>query len=244
MSGTWTSIAQARTFVVNMDRCVERWEVSKKRIEDAGFCNVERFRATDAAHDDLKAAWAQHGSPKFDPSDKAFVTYPGTQGCMLSHLNIWKKMIDENIEVAVIFEDDVLFHTHWSTLAPRYYEATPKDFDILFMGNQIEHMIDGHIIQTPVFCTHAYVITQKGARILYERLLQDPLGLRAIDCMLIDHMKAKHYRGVPCPFVWYVWNGSKFPDKSSASKDPRVAKRNTGLVFQDIDLGTFIRPWH
>jgi GR25 family glycosyltransferase involved in LPS biosynthesis len=242
MMGVWEAFQGLPCFVVNMDRCRERWEVSERRIRGAGFRNVQRFRGTDAVEDDLPAAWAEHGSPKFDPSDEEFVTYPGKQGCMLSHLNLWKHLIDTNTPRAIVFEDDVQFHKDWDSIAPRYLATTPEEYDILYMGSQLDYWIDAHIIQTPVFCTHAYVITLEGARRLYDLLVREPRGVRTIDCMLIDHMKQRIFRMVPCPFVWYVWNGLKFPDPKAIS-DPDWAKRNTGLVFQDASLGTYVRPW-
>lgn len=234
---------EAPAFVINMDRCQDRWALAQQRIRDAGYSNIQRFRGVDAINDPLQTAWDIHSAPAFDPSDEEFVTYPGKQGCMLSHLHLWKKIIDENIPIATIFEDDVSFHSMWHDLAPIYYKHTPSDFDVLYLGSQIDHYVDAHIIQTPVFCTHAYVITQEGARTLYQLLLKDPKGVRTIDCMLIDHMKRHTFHNVPCPFTWYVWNGLKFPEPQ-ALNDKHWAKRNTGLVFQDVTLGTFVRPWH
>lgn len=254
MAATWEKLTNdVPSFVINMDRCKERWRVTKERIVKAGFRNVQRVRGVDAENDSLKEAWAVHGSPRFNPTDTEFVEYPGKQGCMLSHLNVWKKMIDENIPVAIIFEDDVSFHSRWDVLAPKYFQVTPKDWDILYMGSQIDHLLDAHIQTTPVFCTHAYVITYAGAKTLYTTLLGDAEGVRTIDCMIIDIMKDYAIRSAraaqtgapapPAPFTWYVWNGLKFPDAQALS-DPHWAKRNTGLVFQDVSLGTFVRPWH
>lgn len=228
-------------FLVNMDKCTDRLELSKKRIAAAGFTNVFRWKAVDAREDDLDAAWKRHGSPTFNPTDTEFVTYPGKQGCMLSHLDIWKHMIDQEIPIAIVFEDDVEFHQAWASLAPKYYEVTPKNFDILYFGSQMEMQTNANITRVPVFCTHAYMITLAGARKLYSLLLSDPRGVSTIDCMLIDHMN-RAMMGVPCPFEWYVWNARMFPDpRASLSKD--WVKRNHGLVFQDVELGTYVRPW-
>ena len=230
-------------FLVNMEKCTDRLQISQKRITEAGFTHVQRWNAVDAREGDgkLADAWARHGSPKFNPTDTEFVSYPGKQGCMLSHLDIWKHMIDQQIPAAIILEDDVDFHQSWSSLAPAYWDATPKDFDILYFGSQIEMQTHAHICCAPVFCTHAYMITLDGARKLYSLLLQDPRGVSTIDCMLIDHMN-RTMMGFPAAFTWYVWNARMFTDpRASVSKD--WAKRNHGLVFQDVDLGTFVRPW-
>lgn len=235
-------IYKAPCFVVNMDQCMERLDVVIPRIRDAGFTNVMRFKAVDATTDDLVKAWAAHGSPKFNPTDTEFVEFKGKQGCMLSHLHLWKKIIDEKIPLAVIFEDDVLFHKQWNEIAPIYYDSTPKNWDILYMGSQIDYYIDGYILMTPVFCTHAYVLTYEGAKKLYDLLVQDPNGVWTIDCMLIEHMKDFMFRDKEAKFTWYAWNGTKFIDKA-AFADPQWTKRNTGLVFQDSTLGTYVRPY-
>lgn len=238
---TFEDLLKTPVFLVNMDKCKDRLELSTKRIRDAGFTNVHRWKAVDAREDNLVEAWMRHGSPKFNSSDEEFVTYPGKQGCMLSHLDIWKHMIDHKIPMAIVFEDDVEFHQGWFTLAPRYFEVTPNDFDILYLGSQMEMHTNANVCRVPVFCTHAYVLTLDGAQKLYSLILSDSRGVSTIDCMLIDHMN-RMVVGIPCPFQWYVWNARMFPDKrASISKD--WAKRNHGLVFQDVNLGTFVRPW-
>jgi GR25 family glycosyltransferase involved in LPS biosynthesis len=241
MSMTYEQMLQLPIFLVNMDKCTDRLEISQKRIAEAGFTTVHRWKAVDAREDNLAEAWARHGSPKFNPTDTEFVTYPGKQGCMLSHLNIWKHIIDQEIPMAIVFEDDVEFHQGWSSLAPAYWAATPKNFDILYIGSQMEMYTNANIARVSVFCTHAYIITLEGARKLYSLLLHDPRGVSTIDCMLIDHMN-RAMMGNPTPFEWYVWNARMFADpRASLSKD--WAKRNHGLVFQDVELGTFVRPW-
>lgn len=238
---TFQQMLDTPVFLVNMDKCKDRLELSLKRIADAGFTRVQRWKAVDAREDNLTEAWQRHNSPKFNPTDTEFVSYPGKQGCMLSHLDIWKHMIDQQIPIAIVFEDDVEFHQAWASLAPAYWEVTPKHFDILYFGSQMEMHTQANICRVPVFCTHAYMITLEGAQKLYSILMSDPRGVSTIDCMLIDHMN-RAMMGFPTTFEWYVWNARMFADpRASLSKD--WAKRNHGLVFQDVELGTYVRPW-
>lgn len=239
----WGDVLAAPCYIVNMDKCSDRMQLTASRIAEAGFTNAHKFRAIDAENDDLDAAWREHGSPAFDPTDTEFVTYKGKQGCALSHYGIWKDIMSKNIPFAVVFEDDVEFHKMWSQLGPKYWEATPKDFDILYLGSQIDIPLDGNVLVTPVFCTHAYVITRRGAEIMYNLCVNCKEGTRTIDCIIIDHMKGAFFsKGSYLPFKWYVWNGTMFQDPI-AMKRPEWAKRNSGLVFQDSSLGTFVRPW-
>lgn len=234
-------IFNAPCFVINMDRCHGRYEFASQNAKKAGWVDIRRFRGVDAKSDNLEVAWRMHGSPKFNPSDTEFVTYPGKQGCMLAHLNLWKHIIDNNIELATILEDDVCFHYDWHTLAPQYYSITPN-YDILYLGSQLDYLIQGEVVRVPVFCTHAYVITLKGAKILYDLLLNDANGVSTIDCMLIDYMKKAVFQGAGAPFEWFAWSGLRFPDPTIQGHK-EWAKRNTGLVFQDPAFGTDVRPW-
>lgn len=240
----WNEVLNTPCYVLNMDKCQDRMQLALKRIGEAGFQNVKRFRGVDAECDDLDAAWAVHGSPRFDTSDREFcVEYKGKQGCALGHYGIWKDIIDNNVPCAIIFEDDVEFHSRWKELAKSYWEHTPRDFDILYLGSQVDMPMEGNIIVTPVFCTHAYMITLQGAKKLYDLCLRCPEGTSTIDCKIINTMKrAFATGGREMPFKWYVWNATMFPDPNACKRSDWI-KRNSGLVFQDSDLGTFVRPW-
>jgi GR25 family glycosyltransferase involved in LPS biosynthesis len=242
---TWNDILIGPTFVVNLAASTDRLAKVMPEIQAAGFCNCERWAGVDArVRGALEAGWARHQTPTFDPSDGEFVSYPGKQGCFLSHIDLWAHIIKTGLPYATIFEDDVCFHSHWRALAPEYFAATPTDYHLMYFGNQIDYMMAGHIQRTPVFCTHAYVITLEGARICYNALMKDIAGVRTIDCMLIDHMKRDVFSGgaIRAPFNWYAWNGTAFFDPRATS-DPDWAKRNTGLVFQDVTWGSLVRHW-
>lgn len=240
---SWREVLDGPAFLVNMAECKDRLQIATKNVMDAGFTSLVRWEAVDARRsDDLAAAWARHGNPAFDPSDAEFVQYPGKQGCFLSHVDIWKHIVENRIPFATIFEDDVFFHSAWHFLAHKYFEGTPPTYDLLYFGSQIELMHRSHILRTPVFCTHAYLITLEGAQRCLDALLKHPVGVSTIDCMLINYMNDCIYRKKQCPFNWFAWNGTLAPDPA-ASADPSWAKRNSGLVFQDASMGSFVRPW-
>jgi GR25 family glycosyltransferase involved in LPS biosynthesis len=234
----WADILAATCFVLNLDRCADRLATSLARIGDAGFTNVQRYRGVDAfCKKELEEAWKHHGSPSLNPNDVEFLQHVGSQGCSLGHYGIWEHIIQNDIPYAVVFEDDVEFHKQWHTLAPLYWEKTPKDFDILYMGSQFDGSLSEEVGVVPVYCTHAYIITQNGARKLYDTCLRRNDGTWTIDSLLLWEMK----RPDPRAFSWYVWNGTMHKDER-ANKHPAWAIRNSGLVFQDADFGTLIVP--
>lgn len=121
----------------------------------------------------------------------------GVYGCALSHYNAYLKMIQDDVEMALIFEDDFVINTIFN--APRYYENIKKeifasDWDILFLGKNKTHVtgehISEHLIKTdeswvnkPVderematapfklWGAHAYIVRRKAAEYLMENTL-------------------------------------------------------------------------
>lgn len=96
-----------RTFIVNLDKDISKWEDVHARLVAAGI-EHERFPAVygKALPEPEKRAaldrfrwWCAIGRKCED----------GELGCALSHLNLYRRMMDEAVEVACMLEDDVVF---------------------------------------------------------------------------------------------------------------------------------------
>lgn len=224
--------------LINLDRNVHRLKKSMARIQAAGFTNVRRFKAIDARDKtELRKGWETVGFPKLAYKyDMSILTEIGVQGCALSHFAIWKDIIDNKTPYMVVFEDDILFHSHWHTHAPHYLERTPTDYDMVYIGNRNDTEKPAHIQKNrPVYCTHAYMITYNGAKKLWDMLLNLSIGIYAIDdmiCGAMIGMKASH------PFTNYVWNVAPFFPSNTKKMSIEWTKRNNGLVLQDENFGT------
>jgi GR25 family glycosyltransferase involved in LPS biosynthesis len=224
---TFAEFCSAPTFLVNMERNPERLVQSTARLATAGFTDIRRFAGVDAKSADLPAEWAKHGSPTFWTGDRAFCeTHKGKQGCMLSHLNLLRHVIQEEIPFFVVFEDDVLFHSRWAELAPAFYAETPQDFHLLYMGAWVEETTDVRIIKSPLLCTNAMAMTLEGAKMIYSFLTTYQTGTYTIDCMLYN-LQQRLCAGwqMQWPLRWYGWNTRSYGAPAS--------KKNLGLVLQD-----------
>ncbi len=96
----------------------------------------------------------------------------GAVGCYLSHLSIYKKLIQSNYKYSIIFEDDVI-------MAADFYErllygltVIPDDWDILLLGVMcLKCDIEKDYIKINRFWgTHGYVVKKEGAVKLIEYL--------------------------------------------------------------------------
>jgi len=224
--------------IINLDRNVERLNTSMERIREAGFTNVSRFPAVNAKDTDaLRRGWEMVGFPNLAYKyDMTIITQLGVQGCFLSHFSIWKEMIDNKIPYMIVFEDDVLFHSRWHELCPQYFENTPKDYEILYIGNRNDYEKMACIQKNvPVYCTHAMLLTYNGVKKLWDMLLNLSIGVYAIDDMIrgaMMGMKNSHQMTV------YIWNVADFFPCDLQKMGYEWTRRNNGLVFQDEAFGT------
>ena len=159
-------------------------------------------------------------------------------GCMISHLKLYKHIIDNNINICTIFEDDVHFHPNWHTLAPKFFNNTPKNFDVIFIGNRIKNYNNSPKINTDSsVALHAYIITLVGAKRLLNSILNWDYhnfklnGLHIIDVIIKNIQNRINGGKIKRLFTWYCWNATKFACKYNKLQYKR-RKCNCGLVFQ------------
>jgi GR25 family glycosyltransferase involved in LPS biosynthesis len=251
------NILNKPAFVIHVkELSPERSEFFTNNIKNAGYTDMRIFEGVNAKKkDELNMILNNFNNPKIH---KDFSN--GGVGCLFSHLNLYKHIISNNIDICTIFEDDVHFHPDWNIIASKFYENTPKNFDIIFIGNQIDECIQNNnnvprINKKSCFCTHAYILTLEGAKKLLYLLLNwdykseenqkyvgHPLtGLFSIDVM-IKNIQDKIIKKKIHPNIlsWYCWNGTK--NSCEYNKLPLKGNdtRNSGLVFQCSDFISII----
>lgn len=242
-------IFECPAFVIHLQSCANRKQFFMKNITAAGFKDIRIFDGVNGKdiHSRINAIL------KFDNLVFDTEVTEGSTGCVLSHLCLLKHIIDNNIEIATIFEDDVWFHPEWKFLSNEYYSETPSDFDVLFIGNGLDSCrvspeTTPKITTESCWCTHAYIIKLEGAKKLLSALLnwdyknfnhamrgKTLSGLYCIDIMIKDTQNNILNKTIPQLFTWYCWNGTKYPYKPTLFPISGNDNRNTGLVFQATD---------
>lgn len=138
-------------------------------------------------------------------------------GCAMAHIKAWKEFLKSNDDLAIVFEDDVVFEPEFKETLPKIIESMPSDTDYLLLGchgcdssynlftkvvrpfpvtNMIKEEDINEYLKVPSFATaaHAYVITRRGAEKLTSLL--DKKIWYHIDLMLYNlhfHKKINLY---------------------------------------------------
>jgi GR25 family glycosyltransferase involved in LPS biosynthesis len=239
----FSKILNIPTFVIHLShKSPERKDFFMNNLKKSKYNDINIFEGVNAYNLlQLKETIALFNNPKIDES-----LGKGQIGCLLSHIKLYKHIIDNNIQIANIFEDDIYFHPEYNKLAPEYYLNTPKDFDIIFIGNQIYNYKAPKINKESCFCTHAYIITLDGARKIYdliisfgfnyelnEHLLEEKYnGIFVIDFIFFMSQKMMNKNKSLKLFNWYCWNGLNYQCDDNRLPLKGAKEKNCGLVFQ------------
>lgn len=119
-----------KTFVISLQRAVERRKLIKDQL-DAIQLPFEFFNAFDGEALDAEFM-AKHADSEVVAKWPEFLN-PGAVGCALSHYTIYKRMVEEDIDVALVMEDDVVVSPSLrKVLADVSLYITPNDLIMLY----------------------------------------------------------------------------------------------------------------
>lgn len=125
-----------RTFVLNLKRSFDRRKYMQELLKDFPY-PWEFFEAVDGREiKNLSEVYNEKKAIHF--YGKALTR--GEVGCALSHLGIYKKMIDENIDKALILEDDIILEKYFLEELS-VLDRKKLNNDILLIGQSDENII-------------------------------------------------------------------------------------------------------
>ncbi len=183
MSGT----QKIPVFVISLARAPERRESISQHLTDLGI----EYRIIDAV--DGKTLTTSQIAEKTAPGKHM---HPGAVGCYLSHINVYEIIRDENIEVALVLEDDTRLDSRvWNLLLNG---CDYLDWDYCFLdsddhndlgpvfydadsGKKIGAGFTAYTLSAGPQTTHAYLITRSAVmnRLAHAFPLVRPIDLYA-----------------------------------------------------------------
>lgn len=112
-----------KVYVINLDKDKERMNHMDKQCKQHQIDYV-RFPAVVGAKVEKDA--------RLSPFCQQFCT-DGAKGCALSHHGIWEDMIKQNINSALILEDDGVFSNDFDFKVESAMRSIPQPFDIVYL---------------------------------------------------------------------------------------------------------------
>jgi GR25 family glycosyltransferase involved in LPS biosynthesis len=182
-------------YCINLDRRVDRWRRMAARLRNRAL-RAERFAAIDGRaleqNGELAALSRNLVVSEFDTSDNArwdASVRPGRRarlsagglGCALSHLAVWDDLLRRRRSAALVIEDDVDFARGFVGRLAALRARLPRRWDLAYLGYvntgpAPTPLADGLGIPRHLFGTFGYLISQRGARRLLERLpIDEPI---------------------------------------------------------------------
>jgi glycosyl transferase family 25 len=123
----------------------------------------------------------------------------GELGLFVSNIYIWKKMLNENIKNAIIFEDDCIFDEEFENRFPNIIKELPIDYIICFIGgkmcknynNNLNINFSNNISikkENSPFGTFSYILSVKGAEILLNYAFNEFRGKLGLDYFIDEFL--------------------------------------------------------
>ena len=172
-------------FLVNLERRPDRYERMKYNFDQLGI-DYKWVPAMDGRKitEELLAEAGIKMLPEFsEPYHGRALTY-GEIGCFLSHYRLWQQIVEEELDLVLIFEDDIKFEPYFISKL-EYLKSELFDlegsWDLVFLGRKILHnseepWLEGSEQLVKVdytYWTLSYLLTLRGAKLL---LAGEPLG--------------------------------------------------------------------
>lgn len=239
-----------KTFVINLKKDVERKKSIQEQLQKINL-DAEFVTAVYGKELSKEQLW------KYCPNFNEMTLTLGEVGCSLSHLNIYKRIIDNKIPLSLILEDDVSFNENLAIVLsslenhPMALSSVPYVF-LLNTTNEYfdsfkKPLTDNYNIVSVIdaACAYGYVLNLATAKKLYQYLL--PVRFVADEWKMLREQDVIKLKGVIPPVV----NASSHSLNSSIGErvysltkfDEKNRKRS---IFTQIKLALWrvsIRPW-
>lgn len=178
-------------FVINLKERTERWEKMKNGLKI--FNNVSRIDAINVKNMELSKLPISLFTRYIIEDKNARRSHhfqlhtKGAVGCALSHIKCWKKIVDDDIKEAIIFEDDCDIEPGIFTHIQDCYEKFDKDIFIFgYIGLFNKKILNSCFSKAESYMgAHAYLLTKEGAKTLLTHSLPIELHLDAYISLMI-----------------------------------------------------------
>lgn len=178
-------IVQVPIFIVNLKRDKEKKEhMEELCVKHSLKCEfIEAVYGRDLQANEVDKVYNSKASIKEINRELT----RGELGCALSHLSIYKKMIDNEIENAIVFEDDIYLDDDFSIVVDSI-QSFPENWELILLGYYSNVTTESETVSSyrykkqitkrhqtvrlvqQAYGTHGYIINLKGAKKLINQM--------------------------------------------------------------------------
>ena len=168
-----------KVYLINLKRRIDRLVDFKKKYDISDMSNIEYniIEAVDGSTLDIdKIPLSEVAKTELQQVEytgyrhRHYQLTKGAIGCYLSHINVWNDIMDNNVDIALVFEDDANIPPNMKSIV-NYTLQTPKipsDWDILLLGFlcNICHWDDTKVYSKVerFMLTHCYIIRKEAIK--------------------------------------------------------------------------------
>lgn len=170
---------QFKAFVVSMAGSADRRRLMAGQLDQPGFPAWEFLDAVEGrklAADELHRRYDDEAARRRYGKDLS----PGHVGCALSHLDAYRRIVDEGLAAALILEDDALIGEHGLQVVDRLLARLDPDQPKLILLSHAKYYrlfggwrLDRERKIFPIHMargTHAYLVTRAAARRMLDAM--------------------------------------------------------------------------
>lgn len=224
-------------YVINMDKDKHRFKQITKECQKFNI-KFERFTGIDATilTKKEKSKYITNYCNNYCPNSII--------GCAISHIKIYEDIINKGYKNALILEDDIYIYDDFYDILNKAFEELPDNYDILYLGflnffNLKKNNNTNKNIFIPIlpFGTHAYIISNKGCKILLKHLRKNIFI--HIDFMINLNMNKLNVYATKKKIIYQIWDDSNNSNLNSFPKYINLAL-NKYKINNDIPYTYFL----
>ena len=172
-----STIKKCPVYVINLDCAEDRMLSMDQQLSaiDVNYERIPAIKGNSLTETEINIEYSAALNKKYFRADLSL----GEIGCYISHKNVWRKMVAENIEFAVILEDDMIIENNFIKLFS--LAETLKKYDLIKLADNRNHQPKKITKLEQPFelinftkipnCATGYTISLAGAKKLLSREL-------------------------------------------------------------------------
>ena len=183
-------------YLINMAKSHDRYKrfkdsIQKSDLRPVGFTRIEGVNGRAQNLKKLVSPQAYQNIIKSEKTNYRRYHYEltrGAVGCYLSHINVYKSVLQQDTEYAIIFEDDVrLIKPNILEEINKVLPTIPEDWDILLLGCVC--FVCGKFVNyydvNRYFLMHGYIVKKSSAEKILHMIENEPIE-QQIDAKFSD----------------------------------------------------------